>query len=110
MKIERMIELEEEIISKDLSNKSINELLKSGYSLSDIEYLFKAILMPLNDITEMIFIYDNAWPKIDELKFTNDLCKKYNANFKTIIERIQSVRKIINYQQKVKEPSNEIKK
>lgn len=66
--------------------------------------------MPLNEITEMIFIYDNVWPKIDELKFINDLCKKYNATFKTIIERIQSVRKIINYQQKVKEPSNEIKK
>ena len=53
--------------------------------------------MPIDEITEEINKYDNSYPKLDELEFVNNLCKKYNVDKKAIIERIRNVRVINKY-------------
>lgn len=52
--------------------------------------LLKKYLKKLKD-------YDSSHPKLDELKFVNDLCERYGVGRNAIIQRIQDVRKINRY-------------
>lgn len=69
----------------------------------DANYIIEAYLMPLDEITREIEKYDSSNPKLDELKFINELCEKYHVDRKAIVERIRNVRKI-NKQKKYDTP------
>ena len=95
MKVERMNKLEDRI--DELKVLSINELAKLNYSLQDIDFILKALLMPLNEIVEYLAIYDTSRPRIDELKFINDISVKYHTDTKNVLKRIRETRRIKKY-------------
>jgi len=60
-------------------------------------YILEAYQIPIEEISKEIKRYDSSRPKLDEIKFVNELCKKYDVDRKTIIQRIQNVRRISRY-------------
>ena len=48
----------------------------------------------LTDITERLKKYDTTRPRMDELKFVQDIGNDYNLNRKETIELIQAVRRL----------------
>ena len=54
-----------------------------------------AHMMPFKAMQTAIEQYDNSHPKMDELKFVSDLCKRYSARRIDVIDRIQHVRRIL---------------
>ena len=88
------MELETIIKSADFTKISMSEFIdmyKDNLNIEDIIYLVDAYLMPKNEIEEALTIYRNNKPKMDELKFVEDLSKKYGVDIDTIIRRIQEV-------------------
>ena len=69
--------------------------------LNDMEYFNRACLIPLEEISKEVERYDSSSPKLDELKFVDDLSKKYNVEIFMIIRRIKDVRKINKFKQKI---------
>lgn len=67
--------------------------------LNDMEYFNRACLIPLEEISKEVDRYDSSSPKLDELKFVDDLSKKYNVEIFMIIRRIKDVRKINQFKQ-----------
>lgn len=63
-------------------------------SLKDLEYLVDAYLMPFDEINKHIDRYDSSHPKLDAMKFVNELASTYNVDKDKIIRRIQEVRNI----------------
>lgn len=63
-------------------------------SLKDLEYLVDAYLMPFDEINKHIDRYDSSLPKLDAIKFVNELASTYNVDKDKIIRRIQEVRNI----------------
>ena len=57
-----------------------------------LNYILEAYLMPFDEISKEIERYDNSKPRLDELLFIKELCKRYNVDRKAIIERIQNIR------------------
>ncbi len=78
-----------------LENDFENKLISMGFDNSEVEYLKSAYLMPLPEIKEMIDYYDKNEFFIDELKFVNDLEKRYKVSRKEVIRRIRYVREIV---------------
>ena len=64
--------------------------------------------MPLIEIKKDLDIYDKSFPKLDELKFIDNLQIKYNQSKENVILRIKQVRTIIKYEKEL-EKSNKIK-
>lgn len=95
IEIKRKLEIEDKL--EELKIKSIVDLANEGYSLEELNYILRAILMPLNEMSEYIEIYDTSRPRIDELEFVCKLCSKYQTDSKTLISRIREVRRINNY-------------
>lgn len=63
-------------------------------NLDEREYFIRACLIPLEDIEKEIKKYDNSSPKMDEIKFIDDLSKKYNVEIFMVKRRIRDLRKI----------------
>lgn len=100
LEIYKKIDLENELkklISEGKTREEAVSLLINEDDLTDANYVIEAYLMPIDEITEEINKYDNSYPKLDELEFVNNLCKKYNVDKKAIIERIRNVRVINKY-------------
>lgn len=70
-------------------------------NIEELKYWIYSIKMPYEKIVKDIIRYDNSSPKMDELKFINDLQIKYNQSKENIILRIQQVRKIMQYEQQL---------
>lgn len=100
--INRKSEMEEQL--EGIKSKSVLKLVNEGYSLEEISYLCRAILMPLKEISEYIEIYDNSRPKIDELIFVNNLCNKYHVDQKTLTARIREIRRINKFRKENEVP------
>ena len=119
IKIQRMLYIENELsIIKEKYSVQINlddvlnieESLKFLYEkmileknitldLNDMEYFNRACLIPLEEISKEVDRYDSSSPKLDELKFVDDLSKKYNVEIFMMIRRIKDVRKINKFKQ-----------
>lgn len=63
-------------------------------SLEEYGYFIRACLIPLEDIKKEIKKYDSSSPKMDEIKFIDDLSKKYNVGIFMVMRRIRDLRKI----------------
>jgi len=87
MKPERMLELEEMLKDVSVGDLSIKDLINLQFSFQDISYILRAILIPLDEISVYI-----------DSEISNELLKKYNTDFETLIIRIREVRTIKNYQ------------
>jgi len=60
----------------------------------DKEYLIKALYMPIQELSEILDIYDKVKPKMDELKLIYTLSNYYNIDRNQIIKRLHEVRQI----------------
>lgn len=106
--IKRMLYLEEKISDIISQYPSIRKFPKSKkllfltqeiitieiLSMDDWEYFNVACIIPLNELQQDLENYDNSSPKTDELKFVEDLMKKYKVSKEIIKFRIRQVRKI----------------
>ena len=50
--------------------------------------------MPFVQIKEAIQRYDASFPKMDELVFIHDLCKRYGQEREPVLRRIREVKRI----------------
>lgn len=66
-----------------------------------INYMAAAILMPLEEMTELIQKYDKAKPKPSILQFEYSLQEKYEVSRACVISRIQEVRKLMTMQDRI---------
>lgn len=92
MKTNRKLEIEEKL--EKLKVKSVMELVIEGFLPEEISFICRAILIPLDEISEYIDIYGNSKPNIDELEFVHNLCKRYHIDEQTLTARIREVRDI----------------
>ena len=93
VKASRMIEIDQNI-----------EMLSTfGLTSEEKEYFEFAIKMPTSEIKTFIEFYDNSQPKYDELKFVSMLMTRYSESHDNIIKRIQQVRRIMKYEEKLEE-------
>lgn len=60
-------------------------------------YILEAYQMPIEQISRAIKMYDSSSPKLDAVKFVDDLCERYGVDRETIVKRIQNVRRINKY-------------
>lgn len=93
----KKVEIEKELkklIDSGISKEEAAACLVDRNEAECINYIIEASLMPIEEITREIESYDSSSPKLDELKFVYELCKKYNVDRKAVIERIQNVRRI----------------
>lgn len=58
----------------------------------EVNYATAATILKYQDMKKYIVAYDQSKPKMDELKFVNDICLKYGQERTTVIRRIQEVR------------------
>lgn len=104
--LEKMAYLELWLKNNDLTFRPFNEvveILKKDFSYEEMLYLLEAYLMPFEEVNDLIKLYDTEKPKMDEIKFINDLGKSYNALPKTVISRIKHVRGVAKVFNKNKE-------
>lgn len=106
--IKRMLHLEEIINQIKLQYKMLEKFSNSQkilfiskkileievLSMEDWEYFNIACIIPLNEIEKDLERYDISSPKLDEIKFIEDLMKKYNVGKEIIKDRIRQTRKI----------------
>ena len=90
--VKRMLEIEK--------NKFCNNI---DLEVEELEYLKLAIKMPLDEISELLNLYDNSSPKMDEVKFIVNLQNKYAEPRENVIKRIRQVRHITKYKEGLKE-------
>lgn len=91
------IKIESEILKLIEEGKTREEsisILIEKHGQNSLNYLIEAYLMPFDEINKEIERYDNSDSRLDEVRFVNELCKRYNVDRKAIIERIQNVRMI----------------
>ena len=97
----RMLEIEVEF-AKSLSthenrDKALTDMILKIKTIEESEYLYEVYLMPSEEILKEISRYDSSSPKLDELKFVNSLCERYNVGRKDIVKRIKNVRTVNRY-------------
>lgn len=100
MPVHVLIEIENQLKKEKetgvLSYTSLSKLMHDNTVSCDA--LAKAIdlakAMPQKEIETAIYEYDKSCPKMDELKFVNDLADKYSVERGDVILRIQYVRRI----------------
>ncbi len=63
-----------------------------------INYLAAAHAMPMGKFSEKIKEYDKSSPKMDEIKFVDDLSKTFQQPHNVVIRRIQEVRSLEDMQ------------
>lgn len=104
--LEKMAYLELWLKNNDLTFRPFNEvveILKKDFNYEEMLYLLEAYLMPFEEVNDLIKLYDSKKPKMDEIKFINDLGKSYNALPKTVISRIKHARGVAKVFNKNKE-------
>jgi len=89
-----MIELE-----KKLEQSSQGEIGFAKTAMQDAleqesNYMARAYAMPFDQIREQIRIYNDSFPKKDELAFIRALCEHYGQDRKTVLRRIREVKRI----------------
>jgi len=102
LSIEEKIELESKLTDLLNSGKTREDaviLLMKGMTFEECVYILSAYMMPYDEIKDEINRYDVSKPKLDEIKFVNDLNRKYKCHKRVIIDRIQDVRKITQYKE-----------
>lgn len=99
--IQRMIEIEtriDDIQSILIGDAISNETLLEKLNLKDeqeINYATAATILKYKEMKEFILKYDNSKPKMDELKFVQDICRIYGQEATTVIRRIKEVRMLM---------------
>ena len=97
----RMVEIEREFLKSlniyENRDKALTDMILKVKTIEESEYLYEAYIMPIEEISKEIKRYDSSSPRLDELKFVNDLCKRYNVDRRTIVKRIQNVRTVNRY-------------
>ena len=109
----RMVEIEREFLKSlnmyENRDKALTDMILKVKTIEESEYLYEAYLMPIEEISKEIKRYDSSSPRLDELKFVNDLCKRYNVDRRTIVKRIQNVRTVNRYLKLKKMELNQVK-
>ena len=100
LSIERKIEIEREFakaLCDDMNKKNIviDAILNSSYDES-IYYIY-AYIMPFEEISRDIQIYNFSYGRITYIKFLDYLCTKYGMNLTIISQRLLDVSKIKRY-------------
>ena len=108
----RMVEIEREFLKSlnmyENRDKALTDMILKVKTIEESEYLYEAYIMPIEEISKEIKRYDSSSPRLDELKFVNDLCKRYNVDRRTIVKRIQNVRTVNRYLKLKKMELNQI--
>ena len=90
------IELEIWLENNVQNTMTLEELIEIlwKFSKEEREYIVMAKKMPKKEIEQAIEYYDSykGLKHLDEIKFVNDLAKKYLTDDQTIIKRIKQVR------------------
>lgn len=60
----------------------------------EINYASAAAILKYDVIKNKLNCYDKSKPKMDELKFVNDICQEFHQDRTTVIRRLQEVRKL----------------
>ena len=97
LSIERKIEIEREFakaLCDDMNKKNIviDAILNSSYDES--MYYVYAYIMPFEEMSRDIQIYNSCYGRITDIKFLDYLCTKYGMNLKIISQRLLDVSKI----------------
>jgi hypothetical protein len=61
----------------------------------EVNYAAAAAILKYKDMKNFILEYDQTKPKMDELLFVHNICKKYNQETTTVIRRIKEVRTLM---------------
>lgn len=101
LNIKRKVEIEAEFAKLlnlfENRDKALTDMILKIRTIEESEYLYETYLMPIEEISKEIKRYDSSHPKLDEIRFVNELCKKYDVDRKTVVKRIQNVRRINRY-------------
>lgn len=89
---ERMLELEKKLEQSSLGKFAKTEMRNAPEQ--EIEYMARACSMPFDQVREQIRIYNDSFPKKDELAFVHRLCEQYGQDRKTVLRRIREVKRI----------------
>ena len=83
LNIKRKVEIEREFTKLlnifENRDKALKEMISEIRTIEESEYLYEVYLMPIEEISKEIKRYDSSHPRLDELKFVNDLCERYNG-------------------------------
>ena len=105
-------QLEKERGTGVLSYTSLSKLMHDNEIGCDVlaQAIDLAVAMPREEVEEAIAEYDSSTPKMDELKFVQDLANKYNVRRSDVILRIQYVRRMKKtVDQNVKDKKSSVK-
>jgi len=107
--IKRLIRLEEKISNIRLRYPEVNTLDKAEkifffsnkmhieekeqFTLSEWEYFNLACILPFDEISKQLELYNNS--EIDELEFITGLIHKYDVSKAIVITRISEIKRII---------------
>jgi len=101
LNIKRKVEIEREFAKLlnifENRDKALKEMISEIRTIEESEYLYEVYLMPIEGIYKEIKRYDNSCPKLDAVKFVDNLKEKYNVDRETVVKRIQNVRRINRY-------------
>lgn len=94
LSVENQIFLEEAISGMDY--RTLIFTLANNLNLSEEEkvYMIHACLLPKNDFDELLALYDNCIPKMDEFKFLDFLAFKYKVHREVVLLRIGEVKRM----------------
>lgn len=66
-----------------------------------INYMAAALSIQYDKIVAKLQDYDTSRPKMDEFKFINELCQEFRQSKSVIIRRIQEVRRLQLYKERI---------
>ena len=101
LSIERKIEIERELAKALCDKNTKRNIVVDGMlgSSSDDEtkYYICAYIMPFEEISRDIEIYNSSYRRITDIKFLNYLCTKYFCDLDLISQRLLDVIRINRY-------------
>jgi len=97
LSIERKIEIEREFANalcdkNTKRNITVDAILNSSYDES--MYYVYTYIMPFEEISKDIEMYNSSYGRITDIKFLDYLCAKYGMNLTIISQRLLDVSKI----------------
>ena len=101
LNVKRKVEIEVEFAKLlnifENRDKALTDMILKIKTIEESEYLYEAYLMPIEEISKEIKRYDNSCPRLDEVKFVDNLKERYNVDRRTVVKRIQNIRRINRY-------------
>ena len=101
LNIKRKVEIEREFAKLlnifENRDKALTDMILKIKTIEESEYLYEVYLMPIEEISKEIKRYDSSHPRLDGVKFVDNLKERYHVDRETIVKRIQNVRKINRY-------------